>query len=197
MMNFCRVVLDRKSVSVVPMGTADAAIGEKVVSDAGASKPNDIAEALPLAVALRRYFKRCAPPQDVDDLVQEVFLNLQSRQRETKIENLEGYVFMIARNLARRRMTTRHLVLTESSDDLDVPCEITPEQIAIGQDSLRRVECAIRALPPRTRQVFVLHRFEEMTYPSIARGLGISVSAVEKHIMAGLKVLRDAMGGEL
>ena len=167
------------------------------MEEGNARQRTDIGDALPLAAALRQYFRRHAPPQDVDDLVQEVFLNLQSRRRETPIENLEGYVFMIAGNLMRRRMQTRQLVLTGSPDDLDAPCDLTPERICIDQDRLQRVERAIQMLPTRARQVFVLHRFEDMTYPSIARGLGISVSAVEKHIIASLKALRDVLGGEL
>lgn len=160
-------------------------------------RATDLADALPLAAALRRYFRRHAPSQDVEDLVQEVFLNLQSRKLETPIENLEGYVFMIAGNLVRRRFQTRRLVFTGATDDLDGSCDITPERIAIDQDRLQRVKHAIEMLPPRTRQVFVLHRFEDMTYPSIARGLGISVSAVEKHIIASLKALRSVLGDDL
>ena len=40
---------------------------------------------------------------------------------------------------------------------------------------------------------FVLHRFEEMTYPAIAQCLHISVSAVEKQIMNALRLLRDEL----
>jgi RNA polymerase sigma-70 factor (ECF subfamily) len=52
---------------------------------------------------------------------------------------------------------------------------------------------AIAALPARTRDVFVLHRFEEMSGSRIAAALGLSVSAVEKHIMRALKVLYDRL----
>ena len=48
---------------------------------------------------------------------------------------------------------------------------------------------AIDALPARTRDVFVLHRFEEMSGTRIAVALGLSVSAVEKHIMRALQNL--------
>ena len=53
----------------------------------------------------------------------------------------------------------------------------------------------ILALPERTRDVFMLHRFEQMSYPEIARAFGISVSAVEKHIIKALRRLTEASNG--
>jgi DNA-directed RNA polymerase specialized sigma24 family protein len=53
----------------------------------------------------------------------------------------------------------------------------------------------MEAMPVRTQEIFLLHRFEEMTYPAIAAALGISVSAVEKHIMIALRLLVEGLGG--
>jgi RNA polymerase sigma-70 factor (ECF subfamily) len=66
----------------------------------------------------------------------------------------------------------------------------------MSRERLKRIREAIANLPPRTRDVFVLHRFEDMTYKSIADGLGISVSAVEKRIIVALKHLKAAEEGE-
>ena len=52
---------------------------------------------------------------------------------------------------------------------------------------------AIRNLPPRTREAFALHRFEDMTYEAIARRLGISVSAIEQLISRASERLTAAM----
>ena len=52
---------------------------------------------------------------------------------------------------------------------------------------------AMEDLPARTREAFVLHRFEEMQYAAIAGHMGISVSAVEKHIMRAIRRLADAI----
>src|SRR3546814_3070532 len=41
---------------------------------------------------LRRYFRRRADDADVDDLVQEVFLRLQSAQLSTPLDNVERYL---------------------------------------------------------------------------------------------------------
>ena len=46
-------------------------------------------------------------------------------------------------------------------------------------------------MPERTRDIFVLHRFENISYGEIAMRMNISVSAVEKHIMKALKLLMD------
>lgn len=49
---------------------------------------------------------------------------------------------------------------------------------------------ALDALPPRARTVVILRRFENLTYPQIARRMGISVSAVEKHMVRAMAALR-------
>jgi len=49
----------------------------------------------------------------------------------------------------------------------------------------------IDEMPPRRRDVFLLHRIDELTYPQIARKLGISIKAVEKHIHLALKQLAE------
>jgi RNA polymerase sigma-70 factor (ECF subfamily) len=45
---------------------------------------------------------------------------------------------------------------------------------------------ALRQLPERTRDVFMLRRFEGLKHAEIARLYGISVRAVEKHFAKAL-----------
>lgn len=54
---------------------------------------------------------------------------------------------------------------------------------------MARALAALNELPERTRRVFVLVRFEEMSYKLVAQRLGVSVSAVEKHVMKALRHL--------
>lgn len=51
----------------------------------------------------------------------------------------------------------------------------------------------IRALPQRTREAFLMHRFESQTYRQIAARLGVSVSMVEKHIAEALRQLKTSV----
>ena len=47
---------------------------------------------------------------------------------------------------------------------------------------LRRLERAIRTVPRRTREVFLAHRLDDMSYAEIAQRTGLSVRQVERHM---------------
>jgi RNA polymerase sigma factor (sigma-70 family) len=150
------------------------------------------------AAALRRYFRKRVPVTDVDDLVQEVFLNLQSRRAEAPIENLGGYLFAVAGHVllhyrTQQRGPGSQLLDIDDENALYPSMDPSPERVISSREELQRLVSALECLPPRTRDVFVLHRFEEMTYPAIARCFHISVSAVEKQIMNALRMLRDEL----
>lgn len=139
---------------------------------------------------LRRYFRRRAPAGQVDDLVQEVFARLLSLRDPTAVQDLERYIFVVAASVLSRQHRRR--APWQAVDDIEMLAprdEVTPERSLIGKEGVEAMLSVLDHLPPRTRHVFLLHRFEEMTYQRIARELGISVSAVEKHMMAALKAL--------
>ncbi|EIZ78378.1 ECF subfamily RNA polymerase sigma-24 factor [Novosphingobium sp. Rr 2-17] len=151
-----------------------------------------------LSPAVEDFFaRRVGSRIEAEDLTQEVMSRILKRATGSPIANVEGYVFQAAANLLReygRQRTMRssaHLIELgpEFSSDQDVR---TPERIALGRDALRRVVTALYELPERTRNVFVLNRFEGMTAPEIAERLGISVSAVEKQMMRALAHLRGS-----
>ena len=148
--------------------------------------------------ALRRFFSRRVSTVEADDLTQEVYLRLQV-QDAGPIANPRGYLFRIASSVladrARRRRVRdadSHKILEEWDHPVE---EISPERVLLGRETLNEVILAIEALPPRTRQAFVMHRFEEMKYGEIAGLMGISASSVEKHIMRALRHLTIALEG--
>ncbi|NVE96035.1 RNA polymerase sigma factor [Altererythrobacter lutimaris] len=135
---------------------------------------------------LRAFFaKRLDRPEDTDDLLQELLTRLWSTKVERKIENPDGYIFQAAANLLNeryRKAGTRRATLDGYAFRQSFNEEITPERILQGKDELHLLELALAELPPRTRTVFLLHRFEGLKYREIAERIGVSASAVEKHI---------------
>ncbi len=52
------------------------------------------------------------------------------------------------------------------------------------------------ALTPKTREVFLLHRAQELSYKEIAAKLEISISTVEYHMARALVHIGRALGDE-
>ncbi len=147
--------------------------------------------------ALRRFFRRRVQEADVDDLVQDVFLRLQTAQFGAPIDNVERYLFATARNVLisrYRKLASRSAMLEDEwKDGIEVADQLSPERIAIGQQEYRRVINAILGLPPRAREAFELHRFENLTYQAIAHRMGISKDSVKELMHRALVRLAEQM----
>ncbi len=165
-------------------------------STAKASPPQPaLAELVELyGPALRRYFFRKAPPAEVEDLVQTVFLNMHQRAQAEPLESVERYLFRVAAHVLARRHRDGQVAFGHRPEDPSEPIEdLSPERIVIGRQALGPLRVALAGLPPKTREAFILHRYEEMTYAAIAARLHISVSGVEKLIIRALRQLRQAI----
>jgi RNA polymerase sigma factor (sigma-70 family) len=67
-----------------------------------------------------------------------------------------------------------------------------PHAALEARDQLRRAEEAIARLKPKTRDIFLMHRFDGMSYEEIAAKQGMSVKGVEKQIAKALVAVRRA-----
>jgi RNA polymerase sigma-70 factor (ECF subfamily) len=82
----------------------------------------------------------------------------------------------------------------ERSDSAQQPVDnLTPEVSVYAQQRLTLLQQAIAELPPRCKQVFLLHKFEHHSHAAIAEMLGISVNMVEKHVMRALAHCRQRL----
>jgi RNA polymerase sigma-70 factor (ECF subfamily) len=144
--------------------------------------------------ALARYFRRRLPDaNEVDDLVQEVFLRIVRRGNSQDLDRFEGYAFETAASVIKDRFRRRRVRMSAShvafEPDLHGQTDVSPEQTVLAREALRSTTRAIMALPERTRTIFILRRLEGLSHPEIARRLGLSLSTVEKHIQRAAKHL--------
>ena len=146
---------------------------------------------------LRRFFRRRVNDADVDDLVQDVFVRLQTAQLSAPIDNVERYLFTVARNVLisrHRKQKAQSTALHDSwANDFEAADSLSPERIAIGQQEYLRVVEAILNLPPRAREAFQLHRFENLTYQAIAQRMGISRESVKELMHRALLRIAEEM----
>ena len=152
------------------------------------------------AAPLQRFFRGYRlNSADVEDLTQDVFVRLAGPRAQTDLLKPDAFVFTLARNLVRDRARRLHTRAASMSIDLadinDLSCHRpTPERALELDQSLQHVNQVLAALKPRTRDAFELHRVHGNSYAEIAAQMKISVSMVEKHIMAAILALRAAAG---
>lgn len=163
----------------------------------GAETRDLSSKALPYGRNLRHFFMKRAPVGEVDDLVQEVMLRIHQRRDPPHVHNVEGYVYQVASSVLhdnRRRgvvrMRSAHCELTDTLHPVE---EVSPERVLQARQDVRRVFAELEAMPPRTRHILMLVRFEGMSYAVVAEHMGISVSAVEKHIMRAMRRLKECL----
>ena len=134
------------------------------------------------------------------DCVQEIFIALWQHSTPETIHNLDHYLHQAARFRAltsirsskrkelveQRGMRLTNLLL--NGDGLDA---------LMLKELKEKLERVISGFPEQQQQVWRLNREEGMTYPEIAKLLGISSKTVEKKMSASLKILRNEMGGQV
>lgn len=150
--------------------------------------------------SLHSYFvRRVRDRIEAEDLVQDVFVRLTRRGGLSDVANLSGYIFETAASVLQDRARRRIVRAADEHDPFDGEChageDFAPDRVLDGRERLRLVGIALLELPERTRHVFVLRRLEGMRYNDIAFRLGISISAVEKHMQRAVAHLTKRVGG--
>jgi RNA polymerase sigma factor (sigma-70 family) len=149
------------------------------------------------APRLAGYFARRTKPEDVLDYVQDSFRRLIGISRSGGVpENPAAYLSRIGRNLLRDAARSDKRSPARMHDDIDEFPVAGPDPHAQleARDMLARVDSAIAAMKPKTRDVFLLHRIDGLDYSEIGQRMGLSVKGVEKHISAALKLIRHRCG---
>ena len=135
--------------------------------------------------------------EDGEEITQEVFLALFQHLRMGKSrQNLRGWVFSVAHNLALKR---RHINQRSrdngrphrpTAEDRFDPCPHPEDQVLSMQRQIR-LQAVLAALPEQDQCCLRL-RAEGLRYREIRRVLGISLGAVSLSLTRSLKRLRFA-----
>ena len=125
------------------------------------------------------------PRSDVDDLVQDVFL--QAMRRLSSLRSAEafgGWLATIARNRARDHWRRGEETVELPDDVAGTP---HPEAAALA------VLAAIRRLPEAYHETLVLRLVEGMTGPEIAERTGLTPGSVRVNLHRGMQMLRETL----
>ena len=136
-----------------------------------------------------------APPAEVDDLHQEVFVSawrhLDSLQQD---ERAGAWLATIARRAAARQRATlvHHHELPEQLED---PRTRSSANAAGGLDGAHLLT-VLRALPEAYRETLALRLVEGFTGPEIATATGLTHGSVRVNLHRGMQLLREKLREE-
>jgi RNA polymerase sigma-70 factor (ECF subfamily) len=135
-------------------------------------------------------------PHLSEDLVQDAFVKFwETKPVLMNNSAAPGYVARMAVNNALMYLRTKKLQekrWTEFGAAQPVANNPTEENIDY-RESQKKLTTALQKLPPGCREVFILSRYEQMTYKEIAEQLDISIKTVENQILKALKILRESL----
>lgn len=134
--------------------------------------------------------------EEAEDITQDIFVTLwKNRQMLGSIDNLDAYLFRIAKN-AVYRFVERSLLLknyqqrTESNgqlvtDDVEELLQAHETELLIGM--------TVENMPPQRKAIFKMSREKGMSNDEISSSLKISKRTVENHLTQALADIRKAL----
>jgi len=133
---------------------------------------------------------------DAEDLIQEAFLKMQEYcQKGGEVRQPENFLVRTVLRLAVNASRDEHRELYSEGPVEDLTFILdpnpTPDEVLAGAECLEKMRDALDAVSRRTRDVFFMQRIDGFSYAQVAEQLGISVSAVEKHVASALAILAD------
>lgn len=135
--------------------------------------------------------------QECEELASDVFISLwTNRYKLADIEDLDSYIFIIAKNKALnhlRRDKTKLIDLDSFQIDAFHNTETTPESIYITQETVEALNSAINELPQKTKIAFHLVREDKMKYKEAAEIMGVSIKTIEKQVASAVAKLKEKL----
>lgn len=146
---------------------------------------------------------------DALDLVQEAMIKLVRKYNNRPSEEWAPLFYRILQNGIRdwyRRQAVRRRVMvwfgrgSQDGDDYDVvaaapdPAGRTPDQLLANREAMDSLEQAVRGLPARQQEAFMLRTFEGLDVAGTAVAMGCSEGSVKTHYSRAIHSLRKTLG---
>ena len=143
---------------------------------------------------------RSGTVEDAKQIVQEAFCRLSAVPDPQAIGAPRAYLYRAVSNTARnwqRHDACRAVVFHPDIGGVTaaelVSDEPSPERVVQARQDLAVLNEALESLTPRCRAVFAEVKFRGLSYEEAAQALGMSKSAVKKHLKKAMKHLFTAL----
>jgi RNA polymerase sigma-70 factor (ECF subfamily) len=148
--------------------------------------------------ALRKFLVRHRLSQEeVADIIQETYCRIYQANNIDSIRHPKAFLFRVANNVWLNTEKRRRGSVEDNAVDIenvDVRAdELGPYRMLQAEQELAIVQTAFQELTPKCREVFIMNRFENLSYSQIARELNLSISMIEKYVSQALAHMRKRL----
>jgi RNA polymerase sigma-70 factor (ECF subfamily) len=140
--------------------------------------------------------------EDSKEIVQDVFIKIWDLGDELQIStSLKGYLYRCVHNrcLNHIRDNNRKKELSfsslQQSESFISRMETPPDvfESLFSEDAEKSISEALKSLPGQCREVFLLCRFENLSYAEISVKMSISISTVKTQMYRAMKKLSESL----
>jgi len=131
--------------------------------------------------------------EEAEGIVQEVFVKIWETRNNLRSDlSFSWFLFTIARNLILNKLQHHQYEMRYQKDFLAETSgdDNNTEEQVFYRDMSDHINNLIMELPPKRKEIFLLSRFEGLSYQEISEKLNISVKTVEVQISLALKYIR-------
>lgn len=128
-----------------------------------------------------------------EDIVQECFIKLWNKRNDIKADiSVELYLRKMVRNSCLDFLRKFKVKTVEINENLNIEDPIDEEEVRFekNKELQKKIKATLDSLPDKCRQVFVLAKYEKMSYKQISEKLNIAQKTVEAHMSKALKQFR-------
>ena len=127
------------------------------------------------------------------DVVADAFELVWRRLQDCEVDKLSSYLLTAVKNVCLdyiRKQNIRNRYVQASVQAVDKQ-SFDPNEVDLHEEKIQSIMRSLDELTPRTQQIVNMCYVQRKKYREVAEKLGISESAVKKHIMQALSYMRQ------
>lgn len=133
--------------------------------------------------------------EDAEEIAQDTLLKIWNyRKKLSKDIPINRLIFKIAKHLVIDKLRKKESQILYIQMQEDFLFQNNPEEEILFKEIEARINNVIDQLPDKRKKIFLMSRYEQLTYKEIAANLNISPKTVEAQIRQALVFIKQAIG---